>query len=82
MSSDEGDFVNNVEVISVGGLGPRLGSEDRLRVGADGSVQTMLAGLNLDPGSTMVMVNGRRVAKEYALRCGDEVRLLRLITGG
>jgi sulfur carrier protein ThiS len=29
----------------------------------------------------MVMVNGRRVAKEYVLQDGDEVRLLRLIRG-
>ena len=82
MSTDDGKIMENVEVIPVGRLKRRLGGEDRLAVPAGQSVQTMLAGLDVDPRSTMVMVNGRRVAKEYVLRAGDEVKLLRLIRGG
>jgi sulfur carrier protein ThiS len=45
-------------------------------------MRPMLAALDVDPRSTVVMVNRRRVAREYVLRAADEVRLMRPMTGG
>jgi sulfur carrier protein ThiS len=46
------------------------------------TVSAMLAAMDVDPRSTVVVVNGRRAAREYVLQAEDEVKLLRLITGG
>jgi len=76
------DSLETAEVIPVGRLKRRLGRKDRWTVLAGQSVFAMLADLDLRPRTTMVMVNGRRVPNEYVLGAGDEVKLLRLITGG
>ena len=68
--------------MATGILRRRLGDWERLWFDPGQTVHAMLLALELDPGSVMVMVNGRRAAKDYVLRAGDEVRLLRLITGG
>jgi sulfur carrier protein ThiS len=82
VSTGDSKVTESVEVVLVGRLKRRVGGEDRRTVPAGQSVLAMLAALDVDPRSTMVMVNGRRVAKEYVLRAGDEVKLLRLIRGG
>jgi sulfur carrier protein ThiS len=82
VSTGDSKVTESVEVVLVGRLKRRVGGEDRRTVPAAQSVLAMLAALDVDPRSTMVMVNGRRVAKEYVLRAGDEVKLLRLIRGG
>jgi sulfur carrier protein ThiS len=82
VTTDGGKAVENVEVIPVGRLKRRLGGKERLTVPAGQNVNAMLAVLDVDPRSTMVMVNGRRVARDHVLHAGDKVKLLRLITGG
>ncbi len=74
--------MESVEVTLVGGLKRRLGGEDQLKMPAGQTVRAMLAALEVDSRSTVVMVNGRRAAGEYVLRAGDQVKLMPLMTGG
>jgi hypothetical protein len=64
MDTDDGKTMQCVEVNPTGRLKRRLGGQGRLTVPAGQSVQTMLAGLNVDPRSTMGKVNGRWDVKE------------------
>jgi len=42
----------------------------------------LMAALEMDTRSVVVIVNGRRVSRDYLLHPGDEVKLLPLISGG
>jgi sulfur carrier protein ThiS len=71
-----------VEVIPVGRLRRRLGGQERIWVEPEQTVEKLMASLEIDTRSVVIMVNGHRAAKEYVLRPGDEVKLLPLISGG
>ena len=72
----------SVEVIPVGRLRRRLGGQERIWVKPGQTVDMLMAALEIDTRSVVVMVNGRRVSKYYFLRPGDEAKLLPLISGG
>jgi len=72
----------SVEVIPVGRLRRRLGGQERIWVKPGQTVDMLMAALEIDTRSVLVLVNGRRASGEYLLRPGDEVKLLPLISGG
>ena len=71
-----------VEIIPVGRLRRRLGGQERIWVKPGQTVDMLMAALEMDTRSVVVVVNGRRESGEYLLRPGDEVKLLPLISGG
>ena len=71
-----------VEVIPVGRLRRRIGGQESFWVKPGQSVDALMAALEMDTRSVMIMANGRRVSREYLLCPGDEAKLLPLISGG
>ena len=82
MNAANDKTTEDVEVFPVGRLRQRLGGEESTCVKSGQSVNAMLEALGVEPRSTMVMVSGRRVGKDYVLSPGDKVKLLSLIRGG
>ena len=75
--------MGGAEIVLIGRLKQYVGGRDRLSVESGQTVPEFLEALGIERRAvSVIIVNGRRVSRDYVLRDGDEVRLLALIGGG